>query len=129
LGEGWPNNYANESVIVFFFLSGVIDWWFVKSSLEQLLLWTPQLWSLISWLPDRELVYVHNRGKVVGLIPVTATFACNPEQVALLRLLSSFEWDVKRRCQWQAKDPIQVRNMSSLWWTRPLWSKTESLGQ
>jgi hypothetical protein len=25
LGEGWPNNYANESVIVFFFLSGVID--------------------------------------------------------------------------------------------------------
>jgi hypothetical protein len=22
-------------------------------------------------------------------------FACNPEQVALLRLLSSFEWDVK----------------------------------
>jgi hypothetical protein len=31
------------------------------------------------------------------IIPVTAcaTFACNPEQVALLRLLSSFEWDVK----------------------------------
>jgi hypothetical protein len=32
-------------------------------------------------------------------------------------------------CQWQAKDPIQVRNMSSLWCTPPPWSKTESLGQ
>jgi hypothetical protein len=32
-------------------------------------------------------------------------------------------------CQWQAKDPIQVRNMSSLWWTPPPRSKTESLGQ
>jgi hypothetical protein len=28
-------------------------------------------------------------------------------------------------CQCRAKDPIQVRNMSSLWWT-PHWSKTES---
>jgi hypothetical protein len=33
--------------------------------------------------------------KVVGSIPITATFACISEQVALLRLLSSFEWDVK----------------------------------
>jgi hypothetical protein len=32
-------------------------------------------------------------------------------------------------CQWQARDPIQVRNMSSLWWTPPPWSKRASLGQ
>jgi hypothetical protein len=32
-------------------------------------------------------------------------------------------------CQWQAKYPIQVRNMSSLWWIPPPWSKMESLGQ
>jgi hypothetical protein len=38
-------------------------------------------WSR-SWTHDR---------KVVGSIPVIAMFACNPEQVALLRLLSPFE--------------------------------------
>jgi hypothetical protein len=74
--------------------------------------------------------WTHDR-KVVGSIPLAATFACNPEQVALLRLLSSFD-RMRRKtefpctwclCQWQAKDPILVRNVSSLWWTPPPWSE------
>jgi hypothetical protein len=65
-------------------------------------------------------------------------------------LLSSFEWDVTpmflvpgayasgkpyTSAKWETwvacdgQDPIQVRNMSSLWWTPPPWSKKESLGQ
>jgi hypothetical protein len=54
--------------------------------------------------------------------------SCFTSIVLVLRMRRKTEVPCSTWClrQWQAKDPIQVRNMSSLWWTPPPWSKTES---